>query len=137
MKRCKDCAPGSKRPAPYPGPRCATHHRARRKTVSASAHARRLTTKFGVTNEEYDRLYERQGGRCAFCPATGKTKRLAVDHDHRTGLVRGLLCGRCNYDVLGKLGDHPDVYRRIVTYLTEPPAVVHIGHRFVPTGGLQ
>ena len=41
-KPCKDCEPGSKRPAPHPGPRCATHHRARRRAVSAAAHGRRL-----------------------------------------------------------------------------------------------
>lgn len=50
----------------------------------------------GVTDEQYERLLAAQGGRCALCPATPKTRRLHVDHEHRSGLVRGLLCHRCN-----------------------------------------
>jgi hypothetical protein len=50
----------------------------------------------GVTDAEYARLLAAQGGHCAICEATPKTRRLHVDHNHRTGLVRGLLCHRCN-----------------------------------------
>jgi hypothetical protein len=50
----------------------------------------------GVTDEEYARLLAAQGGHCALCPNTPKTRRLHVDHDHATGKVRGLLCHRCN-----------------------------------------
>ena len=50
----------------------------------------------GVTPADYDRLLAAQGGHCALCPNTPKTRRLHVDHDHRTGAVRGLLCYRCN-----------------------------------------
>lgn len=50
----------------------------------------------GVTDAEYEALLERQGGHCALCPATPKTRRLHIDHDHRTMQVRGLLCHRCN-----------------------------------------
>lgn len=46
----------------------------------------------GVTDAEYAAMLERQGGGCAICGATPKTRRLHVDHDHRTGDVRGLLC---------------------------------------------
>ena len=45
---------------------------------------------------EYETLLEGQGGGCAICGATPKTRRLHVDHDHKTGQVRGLLCFRCN-----------------------------------------
>lgn len=59
---------------------------------------------FGITLAEYDKLYEEQSGVCAICrePETtlsrtgGTVRRLAVDHDHKTGRVRGLLCHRCN-----------------------------------------
>ena len=44
----------------------------------------------------YERMLEQQGGHCALCPNTPKTRRLDVDHDHRTMAVRGLLCHRCN-----------------------------------------
>jgi len=50
----------------------------------------------GVSDDEYARLLEAQGGGCAICGAKPKTRRLHVDHDHKTGKVRGLLCHRCN-----------------------------------------
>lgn len=50
----------------------------------------------GVSDAEYERLLAAQGGGCAICGATPKTRRLHVDHDHKTGAVRGLLCHRCN-----------------------------------------
>lgn len=50
----------------------------------------------GVTDDEYVRLLAAQGGHCALCLNTPKTRRLHVDHDHATGRVRGLLCYRCN-----------------------------------------
>lgn len=99
---CKECPPGSKRPAPYTGPRCYSHHVIAKKAASKLAHESRVTKTYGLTRGEYDRLYAFQGGCCAICRrATGKTRRLAVDHDHETGAVRGLLCGPCNKTVLG------------------------------------
>lgn len=50
----------------------------------------------GVSDERYEELLAAQGGHCALCPSTPKTRRLNVDHDHATGAVRGLLCHRCN-----------------------------------------
>lgn len=58
---------------------------------------RAIWTSFRMTPMEYDRLFEAQRGVCAICArecASGK--RLAVDHDHETGTVRGLLCLKCN-----------------------------------------
>lgn len=48
----------------------------------------------GVTPEDYDRMLNSQGGRCAIagCNRTPKTRRFHVDHDHATGAVRALLC---------------------------------------------
>jgi Recombination endonuclease VII. len=46
--------------------------------------------------ELYERLLAEQGGVCAICGNPPKTRRLHVDHDHKTGRVRGLLCYRCN-----------------------------------------
>jgi hypothetical protein len=45
---------------------------------------------------EYAAMLERQHGVCAICGNPPKTRRLDIDHDHRTGAVRGLLCHRCN-----------------------------------------
>lgn len=50
----------------------------------------------GVTVAEYDRLLAAQGGGCAICGNPPKSRRLDVDHDHRTGATRGLLCHACN-----------------------------------------
>jgi hypothetical protein len=50
----------------------------------------------GVSDEEYAALLEAQHGGCAICGNPPKTRRLSVDHNHRTGKVRGLLCFRCN-----------------------------------------
>ena len=56
----------------------------------------RRAAELGVTPEEYDRLLAEQDGGCAICGNPPKTRRLHVDHNHRTAKVRGLLCFRCN-----------------------------------------
>lgn len=64
----------------------------------------------------------RQGGRCAICrrePEQGR--RLAVDHDHATGEVRGLLCKACN-TALGMFRDDVASLARAIGYLADPPA---------------
>ena len=50
----------------------------------------------GVTDEQYAAMLKAQGGGSAICGNPPKTRRLHVDHDHKTGKVRGLLCFRCN-----------------------------------------
>lgn len=72
----------------------------KRNPVAKAAYARsvHLKTKFGITPEEYDAMLHKQRGKCAICRQPEKVvgKSLAVDHDHKTGKVRGLLCGSCN-----------------------------------------
>src|SRR5262245_54653281 len=64
-------------------PRCATHDRAVRKRTKSRAHTRRIENHYDLTEEGYWALYRYQNGVCYICGvATGKTKRLAVDHDH-------------------------------------------------------
>ncbi len=64
-----------------------------------------LQRKYGISVEDYDCLLQFQGGGCAICKQTEtKKKRLAVDHDHSTGKIRGLLCTRCN-TAIGLLKD--------------------------------
>ncbi len=129
-KRCKDCGPESKRPATYPGPRCATHHREARKASKLRAHGRHVERTYGITAEDYWALYQAQDGRCFICRrATGKAKRLPVDHDHGTGEVRGLLCGPCNRDVLGHLRHDAAAFVRAIEYLLDPPARAVLGDR--------
>ncbi len=58
-----------------------------------------LRRKFGITREDYDAMFLAQGGLCAICRKPGGRRRLAVDHNHVTGEVRGLLCNGCNLHV--------------------------------------
>lgn len=70
-----------------------------------------------VTDEQYDALLVLQEGLCAICrKAPPERRRLAVDHDHQTGTVRGLLCSRCNLG-LGYFKDDPDHLRAATAYL--------------------
>lgn len=115
------------RPAPHPGPRCATHHRAEQKRRKADAHEKRVQAVYGLAEGQYAALLEAQGGRCALCRrANGRTRKLSVDHDHKTGYIRALLCRPCN-DMLGHGRDDPDFFGRAMNYLTIPPAWAVIG----------
>lgn len=94
------------------GRRCAT-------CSSVSSHDRYVKRTYGP-DAEYDRMLKRQGGRCGGCGAVPRTKRLAVDHNHKTGRVRGLLCDSCNHDILGPAERHPrpaDVLRALAAWV--------------------
>ena len=72
---------------------------------------------YGLTKEGYDTLLEQQGGKCAICRRPDRGRRLAVDHDHQTHRVRGLLCRTCNL-ALGWLGDDPVLLAQALEYLS-------------------
>lgn len=74
-----------------------------------------LKAKFGITPEDYDVMLRKQHGKCAVCRQPEKVvgKSLAVDHDHNTGKVRGLLCGSCNQ----LLGIFEDRWAEFSSYL--------------------
>lgn len=133
LRRCKDCAAeevATKRAVPHPGPRCATHHRRVVAERREREHERKVCANFGLKPGDYKRLYEAQGGKCAVCQvATGKARKLAVDHDHRCcpgktscgKCVRGLICSNCNRDI-GRRRDDPEAFFRAGLYLINPPA---------------
>lgn len=74
--------------------------------------------KWNLTPEDVDRLIEEQGGVCRLCrKPEQKGIRLSIDHDHKTGRIRGLLCTHCNWRLLGGSGDDPEFYERVVKYL--------------------
>ncbi|AHG23845.1 endonuclease VII [Mycobacterium phage EagleEye] len=135
-RQCVDCLSEgitSKRKAPHPGPRCATHHRGKKRERSSGAWGARILATYGISPEEYWQIYEFQGGRCYICQrANGKFKRLSVDHDHKTGIVRGLLCTMCNKYTLGWARDCIEFFERAIDYLRKPPAVQVIGERIAP-----
>ena len=73
--------------------------------------------KYGISLEEYDTLFSLQKGLCAICDGECPSKRsLAVDHDHVTGKVRGLLCANCNRG-LGLFKDKIEALQKAVVYL--------------------
>ena len=73
---------------------------------------------YGMTLDDYDDMCAEQNNSCGICGkhATEFTKRLSVDHDHDTGVVRGLLCSNCNAGI-GLLGDNIEALERAITYL--------------------
>ena len=107
--------------AVYTRGRCYEHHMeafAAGAVITPRDPARRLERSDLVTDDEYAELLERQGGVCAICrqPESVPGRSLAVDHDHATGAVRGLLCGRCNR-ALGYFRDDPALLAAAITYL--------------------
>jgi len=78
----------------------------------------------GLSIDDYEKMYDEQGCVCAICgnPETihgvnGKSRKLAVDHCHTTGKIRGLLCTNCNKG-LGHFKDSKDLLKKAIKYLT-------------------
>ena len=91
------------------------HARTRKQAVRKGEH---LKCKYGISLNDYEQMLEEQNGCCAICKAhyTKFSKLLAVDHCHKTGKIRGLLCINCN-TALGKFKDNPFVLQTAIDYL--------------------
>ena len=76
---------------------------------------------YGLTPTQYNELSELQGGRCAICRNRQTMRAIAVDHSHKTGDVRGLLCKRCNHDLLGASFESVRILLAAAVYLIAPP----------------
>ena len=87
---------------------------------------RKLEKFFNITVEEYETIFLHQKGKCALCAREPKNLRLAIDHDHKTGQIRGLLCMWCN-KAIGFFRDDPEIVERIVAYFQSPPATQALG----------
>jgi len=75
-----------------------------------------LKQDYGITIEDYNSLLNLQDGVCAICKQESLDKNLAVDHDHTTGEIRGLLCQKCN-QAIGLLKESPDLIMNAYEYL--------------------
>lgn len=89
----------------------------------------RIKRIFNLSMDEYNRL----GNVCAICGRTGKTKEISVDHDHKTGLIRGRLCMSCNKGI-SMFRDDPYLLNVASEYLFSPPASLLFGNRYGRTG---
>jgi hypothetical protein len=108
---CKDCTNAYMR--------ARNHHPDHHAKYLESARNSRIKTSYGLSPDDFDALLLLQNGGCAICGAKYGRKikdRLAVDHDHITGKVRGLLCAKCNR-TLGMLTETPQTLRRMAEYI--------------------
>jgi hypothetical protein len=91
---------------------------------SRASHGSHVERTYGMPREEYEALLTWQGGRCYICGQLPHGRRLAVDHDHATGAVRGLLCSSdewgCNVRLARLLNDLWAAYRAYL-YVQKPP----------------
>ncbi len=97
------------------------HYEANKKHYASTARRRNIR-KYGITIDEYDELLVKQAGVCAICgqhetrKIKGKLISLAVDHDHETGKIRGLLCAECNM-AIGLLHESITALKTAINYL--------------------
>lgn len=118
--RCKACTNAShRRFCAKNVARLKVYRQQRQKTIPGEVHrGYRLKRLFGLTIAQYDEMLASQDGRCAICGTDkpGGKGAFHVDHDHKTGQVRGLLCSPCNTGI-GQLGDDPMVLFVAMKYL--------------------
>ena len=77
---------------------------------------KQLTSKFGISIELYNKTLKKQSFCCAICGDDSSQKRMCVDHCHKSGEVRGILCTNCNV-LLGLAGDSIELFEKAISYL--------------------
>lgn len=82
----------------------------------------KLKRLYGISAEEYDEMFKRQGGKCFICsgPPKGRFNRLNVDHCHKTGKIRSLLCFPCNA-AIGMAKEDRVILMRMAEYVSGDP----------------
>lgn len=92
-----------------------------RTEASEAAHEAYLERTYGVSPDRQKSLMNYQEGRCWGCPATGRARRLSLDHNHRTGEARMFLCNTCN-NIVGHFRDDPERLIRLGLAMIDPPS---------------
>lgn len=135
-KHCKPCRNAYRRAAHAANPHKIREYKRMENKYKVNERAKRyrkenrdkfkgyhLKKEFGLTLEDFNSLLVQQDGVCAICREpeksvhkSGTPKDLSVDHDHKTGAIRGLLCWVCNTGI-GKLRDSPDLLRTAANYI--------------------
>ncbi len=98
---------------------CARHLNQARKLYNPKyAREWHLKNEFGITQSDFNRMLRLQGNRCAVCRSAnpgGRSNQFHVDHNHKTGRIRALLCQRCNA-ALGQAREDPKILRALAAY---------------------
>jgi hypothetical protein len=76
----------------------------------------KLKQKYGITLEQYEAMFNEQKGVCYICKSESLNRRLSVDHCHKTGKIRRLLCDKCNM-TLGLVNDSQELLKQFIFYL--------------------
>jgi predicted HicB family RNase H-like nuclease len=86
-----------------------------------------LIKNYNITLEEYNELFIKQNGCCAICGRhqSELKQTLHVDHDHNTGLIRGLLCTKCNIG-LGYVNDDINILLKMISYLQKEIEILKV-----------
>ena len=132
FRKCKKCGEVKDKVTGFYG----AHHKCRMCVVSekkemhdpAAAREKMLLNSYGLSLEDYVLMLESQNGQCLICHTTdpskggrktgrgGGMKHFCVDHDHKTGKVRGLLCYSCNR-IIGMIEEKPEWCNKAIDYL--------------------
>ena len=108
--RCKECEHKKNK----------IYHKENRAKVTERQVITHRRKKYGVSEEEYKNMVLSQNNLCAICNNPSNNKALAIDHNHTTGEVRGLLCHNCNL-AIGLFKEDIAIFNRAIAYLTSPP----------------
>ena len=94
------------------------HERSATKESHRKASYRYLVRKYGLSVEDYESMLNTQDYKCKICGIKeySKGKRLNIDHDHKTGKIRDLLCHNCN-TALGHIDDNVETLKKMINYL--------------------
>lgn len=95
--------------------------------------AREIRVQYGLAPVEYRTMIEALGGRCPICLKRAR-KTWHVDHNHKTNLVTGIVCGTCNTGALAYTFHDVELVRRLLAYLDTPPASLLGLDREIPVG---
>lgn len=95
---------------------CPTCRKSKSIQKSNERPGRHIISRYGITEEQYLGMVDKQGGVCAICGKPCSIGRLSIDHCHITEKVRGLLCRRCNAG-LGAFGDNVNMLEKAIDYL--------------------
>ena len=120
--QCSQCR-GERYRQKYPERVCESRQRHWRQMTQQHRYDIALRRNHGLTPAEYESILLTQDGKCALCGRASiqLKKRLCVDHCHTTGVIRGLLCYRCN-NALCKLGDTEERIIEVFQYLQRAKA---------------